>query len=151
MEAICSTEASSDFQRTTWRYIPEDSPLHSYRCENLTSYVHYCVYKNLPLVLLLSRTNPVPAALGMHPTSYIASTLCLPEAVLGDVSFCIPEIYAYDFGSRSFDNAHVSLFSLSRRHASNSFKQLEVGDSLRSTRFRSLCNSGASELSNRVT
>jgi hypothetical protein len=25
MEAICSSETSVDFQRTTWNYIPEDS------------------------------------------------------------------------------------------------------------------------------
>jgi hypothetical protein len=28
-----------DFQRTTRRYIPEDSPLHNYRCENLKSFI----------------------------------------------------------------------------------------------------------------
>jgi hypothetical protein len=27
MEAICSSETSVDFKRTTWRYIPEDSAL----------------------------------------------------------------------------------------------------------------------------
>jgi hypothetical protein len=27
MEAICSSETLVDFQRTTWRYIPEDSTL----------------------------------------------------------------------------------------------------------------------------
>jgi hypothetical protein len=35
MEAICSSETSVDIQRTTWRYIPEDSTLHNHRCENL--------------------------------------------------------------------------------------------------------------------
>jgi hypothetical protein len=33
MEAICSSETSVDFQRTT-----EDSTLHNHRCENLKSY-----------------------------------------------------------------------------------------------------------------
>jgi hypothetical protein len=28
MEAICAYEASIDFQRTTWRYVPEDITLH---------------------------------------------------------------------------------------------------------------------------
>jgi hypothetical protein len=28
MEAICSSETSVDFKRTTWRYIPEDRTLH---------------------------------------------------------------------------------------------------------------------------
>jgi hypothetical protein len=27
-----------DFQRTTFRYIPEDSTLHNHRCKNLRSY-----------------------------------------------------------------------------------------------------------------
>jgi hypothetical protein len=27
MEAICSSETSTDIQRTTWRYIPEDGTL----------------------------------------------------------------------------------------------------------------------------
>jgi hypothetical protein len=40
MEAICSSETSVGFQRTTWRYIPEDSTLHIHRCENLKSYRH---------------------------------------------------------------------------------------------------------------
>jgi hypothetical protein len=38
MEAICLSEASVDFQRTEWRYIPEESILHNHRCENLKSY-----------------------------------------------------------------------------------------------------------------
>jgi hypothetical protein len=38
-EEICSSETSVDFQRTTRRYIPEDSTLHNYRCENLKSYM----------------------------------------------------------------------------------------------------------------
>jgi hypothetical protein len=37
MEAICSSETSVDVQRTTRRYIPEDSTLHDHRCENLKS------------------------------------------------------------------------------------------------------------------
>jgi hypothetical protein len=39
MEAICSSETSVDFQRTTQRYIPEDGTLHNHRCENLKSYI----------------------------------------------------------------------------------------------------------------
>jgi hypothetical protein len=39
MEAICSTETSVDIQRTTRRYIPEDSTLYNHRCENLKSYI----------------------------------------------------------------------------------------------------------------
>jgi hypothetical protein len=38
MEAMCSSETSADFQRTTRRYIPEDSTLYNHHCENLKSY-----------------------------------------------------------------------------------------------------------------
>jgi hypothetical protein len=38
METICSSETSVDFERTTRRYIPDDSTLHNHRCENLKSY-----------------------------------------------------------------------------------------------------------------
>jgi hypothetical protein len=38
MEAICFSETSIDFQRTTRRYITEESTLRNYRCENLKSY-----------------------------------------------------------------------------------------------------------------
>jgi hypothetical protein len=31
----CSSETSVDFQRTTRRYISEDSTIHNHRCENL--------------------------------------------------------------------------------------------------------------------
>jgi hypothetical protein len=34
-----SSEASVDFQRTTWRYTPEDSTLHNHWYENLKSYI----------------------------------------------------------------------------------------------------------------
>jgi hypothetical protein len=40
VEAICSSEASVDFQRTTRRSIPEDRTLHDHRCHNLKSYVY---------------------------------------------------------------------------------------------------------------
>jgi hypothetical protein len=39
MEAKCSSETSVDCQRTTRRYIPEDSSLQNQRCENLKSYI----------------------------------------------------------------------------------------------------------------
>jgi hypothetical protein len=39
MQATCSFETLVDVQRTTWRYIPEDSFLHNHRCENLKSYL----------------------------------------------------------------------------------------------------------------
>jgi hypothetical protein len=37
MEGICSSETSTNFQRATRRYNPEDSTLHNHRCENLKS------------------------------------------------------------------------------------------------------------------
>jgi hypothetical protein len=40
MEAGRSSETSVNFQRATWRYIPEDSTLHNHLCEKLKSY--YC-------------------------------------------------------------------------------------------------------------
>jgi hypothetical protein len=39
MEATCSSETSDLFQRTTWRYIPEDATLHNHRCENLKFFI----------------------------------------------------------------------------------------------------------------
>jgi hypothetical protein len=41
MEAICSSETSVDFQRTTWCYMPGDINLHNHNCENLLSYKYY--------------------------------------------------------------------------------------------------------------
>jgi hypothetical protein len=38
MEAKYSFETSVDFQRTKWRYIPEDRNLHNHRSENLKPY-----------------------------------------------------------------------------------------------------------------
>jgi hypothetical protein len=35
MEAICASETSVNFHRTTGLYITEDRTLHSHRCENL--------------------------------------------------------------------------------------------------------------------
>jgi hypothetical protein len=56
MEAICSSKTSVDFQRTTWRYIPEDSTLHNHPCENLKSYNFRVVYKEtagwVPVLLM---------------------------------------------------------------------------------------------------
>jgi hypothetical protein len=39
MEAIYSSETSVNIQRTTRRYIPEDSTFNNHRCENLKSYL----------------------------------------------------------------------------------------------------------------
>jgi hypothetical protein len=37
MEAICCSGTTVDFNRTVWHYIPEESSLHSHRCENFKS------------------------------------------------------------------------------------------------------------------
>jgi hypothetical protein len=37
MEATCSSETLVDFQRTTWRYIPENRTIYNHRYENLKS------------------------------------------------------------------------------------------------------------------
>jgi hypothetical protein len=51
MEVICSSETSADFQRTTRRYIPEDtSTRHNYCCDNLNSYIDSpVVLEHVPL------------------------------------------------------------------------------------------------------
>jgi hypothetical protein len=47
MEAACSSETPVDFQRTTWRYIPEDRTLHNHRCENLKSLISQKLIKRM--------------------------------------------------------------------------------------------------------
>jgi hypothetical protein len=47
MEAICYSEMSVDFQRTTRRYIPEDRTIYNHRCENLKSCICFsCLYSS---------------------------------------------------------------------------------------------------------
>jgi hypothetical protein len=40
MEAMCTSETSVVFQRTTQFFITEDSSLHDHYCENLKSYIY---------------------------------------------------------------------------------------------------------------
>jgi hypothetical protein len=47
MEAMCSSEKSVEFQRTTRRYIPEDDALHNHGCENHNSYRAICLHQDL--------------------------------------------------------------------------------------------------------
>jgi hypothetical protein len=44
MEAVRTSETSVHFNVTTWRYIPEDSKLHTRRCENLKSHTDVLLY-----------------------------------------------------------------------------------------------------------
>jgi hypothetical protein len=44
MEAARTSETSVDIQLTTRQYIPEDSELHTRRCENLKSQLKRVVY-----------------------------------------------------------------------------------------------------------
>jgi hypothetical protein len=53
METICSSETSVDFQRTTWRYIPEDRTFHKDDCENLESYIEYTLAVWIKIVYFL--------------------------------------------------------------------------------------------------
>jgi hypothetical protein len=62
MEAICSSETSVDFQRTTRRYIPEDSNIYNHRCENLKSYKHEHVLKSCYLNVLSLYANNLNVA-----------------------------------------------------------------------------------------
>jgi hypothetical protein len=39
MEAARTSETLVNFYQTTWRYNPEDSHLHTHRCEILNSYL----------------------------------------------------------------------------------------------------------------
>jgi hypothetical protein len=41
MEAANTSETSVDIDLRTWQYIPEDSELHTHRCENLKSHIKY--------------------------------------------------------------------------------------------------------------
>jgi uncharacterized membrane protein len=70
MEAICSSEKSIDFQRTTRRYIPEDRTLHNHRCENLKSYVLltlYIVYFALMMVIKYSEGDMTFSSIAFIP------------------------------------------------------------------------------------
>jgi hypothetical protein len=49
MEAICFSERSVYFRRTTRHYIPEDKTLHGHRCENIKSYIIYIYMSTLQI------------------------------------------------------------------------------------------------------
>jgi hypothetical protein len=55
-EAICSSETSADFKRTTQPYIPGDRTLYNHRCKNLRSYMswHRLIYIQISHVIHLS-------------------------------------------------------------------------------------------------
>jgi hypothetical protein len=57
MEAICSSDTSVGFQRTTQRYIPKDRILHDYRCENLEPTYSFIVYLMTLLVTKIISSN----------------------------------------------------------------------------------------------
>jgi hypothetical protein len=59
-EAIYSSETSLDIQRTTRRYIPEDSTLRYHRCENLKSYskIHYKLLDHLLILQIFFKMRP---------------------------------------------------------------------------------------------
>jgi hypothetical protein len=53
IEAVCFSETLVDFQRTTMRYIPEESTLHNHRCENLKFYNPEFVHKRNIIYLIM--------------------------------------------------------------------------------------------------
>jgi hypothetical protein len=57
MDAICSSETSVDFQRTARRYIPDDSTFQDHSCENLKSYIAFCLivfsFQDMEFMLVL--------------------------------------------------------------------------------------------------
>jgi hypothetical protein len=53
METIYFSKMSIDFQRTTQRYVPEDSILYNHRCENLKS----CLLKFIFLRFRICRSG----------------------------------------------------------------------------------------------
>jgi hypothetical protein len=58
VEAICLSESSVNFQRTTQLYIPDASSLHNHCCEALKSYfLFYCFLGCLSTLSLSSREN----------------------------------------------------------------------------------------------
>jgi hypothetical protein len=57
METIYISETLVDFQQTTWRYIPEDSPLHNHLCESLKSYMCYVCLLNKKTVIVHLNTQ----------------------------------------------------------------------------------------------
>jgi hypothetical protein len=66
-EVICSSGTSAYFQRTTWRYIPEDRTLHSHHCENLKSYILRHLLSNTLILWPLIVRNQV-----LYPQKTIA-------------------------------------------------------------------------------
>jgi hypothetical protein len=55
LEATCSSEMSSEFQQTTWHYIPEDRIVHNCCCKNLKSYIDWIMLKTV--ISFLKITN----------------------------------------------------------------------------------------------
>jgi hypothetical protein len=51
MEAVRTSETSVKFNVTTWRYIPEDSELHTCRRENLKSHARDTYRQNSQIFL----------------------------------------------------------------------------------------------------
>jgi hypothetical protein len=57
--AICSSETSAAFQRTTRPYIPEESTVHNQTCENITAY-QVMVRSWVQIVVFLTVTRYSP-------------------------------------------------------------------------------------------
>jgi hypothetical protein len=83
------SETSVDFQWTTWRYIPEDSTLHSHSCENLKSYSCFDILPTGQMQLLKRYSNFV---ILWPPKKYInlcdAHTQSLPVSKKCNFTHC---------------------------------------------------------------
>jgi hypothetical protein len=70
----CSSETSTDFQKATWRYIPEDRTLHDHICTDLKPYISVTVRESL---LTVDRRILIPVSYSSGPSSSPS-----PEAVV---------------------------------------------------------------------
>jgi hypothetical protein len=78
MNAICSSETSVDTQRTTRRYIPEDSTLHNHRCENLKSDIRNVIFHpntqiRTPQLLAVTSCALLNSGVSLPPDSVLSS------------------------------------------------------------------------------
>jgi hypothetical protein len=66
MEPTFSSETSLLFQRTTWRYVPEDITLHSHLRENLKSYRAWKSSSETSVTLCRATRHLVPDGINLH-------------------------------------------------------------------------------------
>jgi hypothetical protein len=87
-----SSETSGDLQRTTWRYISEDSTLHTHRCENLKSLKEkkfkldiFCIYLTRKNDFGVNSRNRIWRIIRQRETSWICESMYpRPSVVEGE-------------------------------------------------------------------